>query len=104
MFTGDEGLIKVTVYGLRACASGLGFIGIGIIVGTYYQSIGRAATSIVISLLRQGLVLIPTLLLFPYFWGVNGIWWAGPFSDAFSGFLCSVLVLFELKRLRKLMA
>ncbi|MCQ2404027.1 MAG: MATE family efflux transporter [Lentisphaeria bacterium] len=102
MFTGDEGLLKVTAYGLRAATAGLGFIGIGIIVGTYYQSIGHATTSIVISLLRQGVVLIPTLLLFPYFWGVNGIWWAGPFSDAFTGCLCAVLVLFELKRLRKL--
>lgn len=102
MFTTDEKLIRVSIYALRAAAIGLPFIGAGIITGTYYQAIGRATVSIILGTLRQGIVLIPTLLLFPLFLGMDGLWWCGPFSDTFAGLLSIALVLHELFRLKRL--
>ena len=34
-----------------------------------------------LSLSRQCLFLIPALLIFPEFWGLDGVWYASPFSD-----------------------
>lgn len=102
IFTPDQPLIAATSYALKAAASGLPFIGVGILTGTYYLSIGKASISIVLSMLRQGLVLIPVLLIMPRFLGMNGIWWAGPVSDCFAAILCTAMLLHEFARLRKL--
>lgn len=104
LFSNDDGLRAVSALALRIQMWGLGFIGIGIVTGTYYQSIGRPAVSIIIGFLRQGLVLLPVLLVLPLLWGMDAIWWAGPVSDAMAGILCLGLLLRELKRLRTLEA
>ncbi len=102
LFCRSEDLIQVTTHGLRVAVLGLSFIGVGIITSTYYQSTGRATVSILVGCLRQGVVLIPTLLILPVFWGVKAIWWAGPLSDAMAGFLCWGLLFREVRRLRRL--
>ena len=101
-FTKDPALEEMTVHALRVMSAGFTFIGIGILTGTYYQSIDRAGVSIVLSVLRQGLILIPTIILFPMLLGYKAIWWAGSFSDCCSGLVCLIMVLLELKRLRNL--
>ncbi|MGN0866168.1 MAG: MATE family efflux transporter [Oligosphaeraceae bacterium] len=102
LFCGSEDLIQVATHGLRVAVLGLSFIGVGIITSTYYQSTGRATISILVGCLRQGVVLIPTLVMLPMLWGLNAIWWAGPFSDALAGVLCWCLLFHEIRRLRRL--
>jgi Na+-driven multidrug efflux pump len=64
---------------------GFSFVGYAIIVGQYFQSTGRSRTSIIMSLSRQCLILIPLMLLMPLCTGgIIGIWWAGPISDVLS--------------------
>ncbi|MCQ2397652.1 MAG: MATE family efflux transporter, partial [Lentisphaeria bacterium] len=104
ILTPDKPLVGGTVYSVRAVSCGLPFIGVGILTGTYYLSIGRSSISIVLSMLRQGIVLIPVLLIMPRFFGLNGIWWAGPVADTFSAILCFAMLIHEFARLRKLIA
>ena len=58
------------------------FVGAQIVIGNFFQSIGKAKISIFLSLTRQLLYLLPCLLLFPNWWGLEGIWISMPVSDA----------------------
>ena len=47
----------------------------------FFQSIGKAIPSIVLSLTRQVFFLIPLILILPLAMGINGIWISFPIAD-----------------------
>ncbi len=63
-------------------------IGAGVVTGIFFQAIGRPVMAAVLSLSRQIIFLIPAILIFAHFMGVEGILWSGAFSDAVSGVMC----------------
>ncbi len=83
---------------------GFSFVGYAILVGQYFQSIGRGGISLIMSLSRQCFLLVPMLLLFPMRWGLIGIWWAAPVSDVLSVLTALGFHLHERRRLARLMA
>ena len=93
MFTDDQSLIGIAVEGMRLCTLVFPLVGIQIVIGNFFQSIGRAKLSIFLSLTRQLLFLIPCLLILPRVWGLNGIWLSLPMSDTLS-FLTTMGVLY----------
>ncbi len=103
MFTDDQDLIDIAIHGLRICTLAFPIVGCQIVIGNFFQSIGRAKVSIFIAMTRQLLFLVPCLLILPNFWGQNGIWFSLPISDMLS-FIISVyaLVMFhrEVKKAR----
>lgn len=46
---------------------------------------------------RQVFCLLPLALIFPLFWGIDGVLWAGPIADGVSGVLSLLLVRREMK-------
>lgn len=80
-FTGDAELIGQTVRGMRIAVLMLPIVGFQMVTSSFFQSIGKARIAILLSLSRQVLFLIPFLILLPLFWGLNGVWFAGPASD-----------------------
>jgi Na+-driven multidrug efflux pump len=81
IFTYDEQLIDVTANCLRIALMAFSVVGFQIVSTTLFQSIGKAGKSIVLSLSRQVIFLIPLLLWFPHMFALNGIWLAFPCSD-----------------------
>lgn len=55
--------------------------GIQPITANFFTSIGKAKVGIWISLTRQILFLLPMLVIFPLFWGIDGVMYAGPIAD-----------------------
>lgn len=51
------------------------------VVMNFFTSIGKANKGILLSLTRQIIFLMPLILIFPKFWGVDGIMYAGPIAD-----------------------
>ena len=64
----------------------------GMVVSIFFQSIGKPAPAMVISLSRQIIFLIPAMFLLGAFMGVDGLLWAGPAADLLSGVVSLVLV------------
>ena len=58
--------------GLRLTVLMFPFVGAQIVIGNFFQSIGKVKISIFLSLTRQLLYLLPCLLLFPHWWGLKG--------------------------------
>jgi putative MATE family efflux protein len=74
--------------------------GFQIVSANFFVVTGRPRTSIILSMLRQCIALIPCILIFGRIWGLWGTVAAAPVADGFS-FLCTgIMIIFELKRLR----
>jgi putative MATE family efflux protein len=80
-FTTDPELIRIATNGLRLNLTAFAVVGFQIVVSQFFQSIGKAGTSIFLSLSRQFLYLIPSLLILPHFFGLDGVWYSGALSD-----------------------
>jgi Na+-driven multidrug efflux pump len=65
-------------------------VGFQIVTSNFFQSIGRAKISVMLTLSRQVIFLIPALFLLPRIFGLNGVWAAMPVADFFSAFLAFV--------------
>lgn len=68
----------------------------------YFTGIGNMRQGVLISLSRQGFLLLPMLIIFPWiFGGINGILYAGPTSDAIAGVLAISMVIYNFKHLEQ---
>ena len=71
----------------------------GAVVGIFFQAIGKPVPAAALTLSRQIILLIPAMLILGYTMGVEGILWAGPFSDALSGIIALITVKVFWKRI-----
>lgn len=97
--TDNAELLRICTRGLRLIFIAFPIVGFQIIMGNYYQSIGKAKTATIISLLRQVFILMPALLIFPRFWGLDGVWLSAPIADSISAIIVFVFLKQELKQL-----
>lgn len=67
----------------------------------FFTSIGKAKLGIVTSLTRQILFLLPLILIFPLFMGIDGVMYAGPIADLAALIVTAVLALRELREMKR---
>ncbi len=97
----DKELLEIGVQGLRLFLMALPLVGFQIIIGNYYQSIGKAGLATILSLLRQVIILIPCLFILPNYLGLRGVWLSAPVADTISALIAVVFVIVEIKKLNK---
>ena len=75
--------IRVSAKTLRVSNCFLWCIGLHIIMTTFFQSIGRPRMAILLSMLRQGVCLVPCIWFLPQFFDdkIFGVWLSLPISD-----------------------
>ncbi|MDR0574706.1 MAG: MATE family efflux transporter [Tannerella sp.] len=100
IFTGDEELIALSVYGLRIIVMFYPLIGAQIVIATFFQSIGMAGKAIFLSLTRQVLILIPCLIILPKFFGVTGVWASMPISDFAASLVSTVMIFYQIRKFK----
>jgi putative MATE family efflux protein len=98
LFTDEAELVALGAAGLRVFMAMLPIIGFQIIGSAFFQAIGKPTRSLLLSMSRQLLILIPMVLILPRVLGLSGVWLAGPLSDFGSTILTAVLVLAEFRR------
>ena len=81
IFTDDAGLVSVGVYAAKRVFAVMPIIGMMMVGQVIFQAIGKVIQAIVTSLARSAIFLLPTVLIFPRFWGIDGIWAAFPITD-----------------------
>lgn len=96
-FGGTEEMFSIGVVGLRINFCITPVLGFVMLATTFFQSINRPNPSIVITLLRQVVFLVPFIYLLPIFFEMNGIFFAQPISDMIATLLSMYLVLNEQK-------
>jgi putative MATE family efflux protein len=98
-FARDPELLATGVRGMRLCLLMLPVIGFQVVGANFFQAIGKARIALLLTLLRQGLVLIPLLIVLPRLLGLDGVWLAGPISDLTSSLLTGGVLLHQLRSL-----
>jgi Na+-driven multidrug efflux pump len=98
----SQELYDLTVQGLRIIILAWPLVGFQVVAGHFFQSVGKAKIAMILTLLRQVIVLLPLLLVMPGWFGLNGIWAAFPVSDAVSAMVVSVFLVREWRNLDKL--
>ncbi len=88
-FTSDLKLLDLAENAMRISILAFPLVGFQVVMSGYFQSIGQAKKSIVLSLSRQLIFLIPSIIILPRMFSLNGVWAATPVSD----FLASLLAL-----------
>ena len=67
----------------------------------FFTSIGKAVLGIIMSLTRQVIFLLPLIIIFPMFMGIDGVMYAGPIADAAAFVLAVVFARRELGKMKK---
>lgn len=97
LFTSDKELVELAVHGMRLFFMMLPGVGFVVLASGYFQSCGKAKTAMVLSLLRQALILGPFMYIFPKIWGLSGVWYAALWADALSIIITFFLIKREFK-------
>lgn len=84
LFNANEELLTVGVPALRTICLSFAFAGFCIVVGSVFQALGNGVYSMIVSICRQLLVLLPTAYLFSLTGVVANIWWAFPIAEMMS--------------------
>jgi Na+-driven multidrug efflux pump len=90
-FTGDAELIEQTVRGLRLIVLMFPLVGFQISTAMFFQAIGKAKYSLLLSLCRQLIFLVPALVVLPLILGLDGVWMGEPAADL-AAFLTAVYI------------
>ncbi len=101
IFNNEPELVALGVKGARIFLIAIPLIGFQVPSTNFFQAIGRAKIAIFLSLLRQVILLVPAYIILPYFFGLTGVFFAGPFSEIGTATLTVFLLIREFKRLKK---
>lgn len=100
LFTTDTTLIAISAHAIRVNMIAFPVVGLQMVCTGFFQSIGKAKVSMLLSLSRQLLFFLPLLLVLPNFFQVDGVWWSQPISDAVSAVVAVTLLLKFMKKLK----
>ena len=98
IFTNDADLIEQTAPALRRVFLATPLLAINLLGSAYFQAIGRARPALILSLSKQGFLLIPLILTMPLFFGINGIWFSFPIADVGAALITIYYLRYHRKR------
>lgn len=98
MFTDNHELTDEATLALRIGILSFPVVGAQIVITQFFQSIGKAQISIFLSLSRQLLFLLPGLAFLPPFYGVEGVWFSMPLSDALAFAVAALMLAYHYKK------
>lgn len=101
-FTTDADLIKQAALGMRIVMVTFPIIGFQMVTSNFFQSIGMAKKAIFLSLTRQMIFLVPAIIILPFFWQLDGIWWSMPFSDLFATVTSLTMLYLQFRQFKRL--
>lgn len=85
IFNASEELLAIGVPALRIICSCFLFAALGIVSSTLFQAVGKGTYSLIVSLMRQLVILVPAAWLLARIVGeVNAVWWAFPIAECVS--------------------
>ncbi len=99
LFNRDTDLINFGRSSIFAWFLAFPVIGFQIIGANFFQAIGKPKSAMFLTLTRQLILLMPAIIIFPKFFGVEGILYAAPFADILSFMLTAIFFYINIKKL-----
>lgn len=92
MFEASDDMLAIGEHALRVIGVHFLIAWFCIIAGTVFQALGKAVYSLIVSVMRQLVVLIPAAYILAKVGGLDAVWWAFPIAEVMS-FIVSVTCL-----------
>lgn len=84
MFNASEDMLTIGVPALRIIGIHYLIAWFCIVIGTVFQSLGKAVFSMIVSIMRQLVVLIPAAYILAKLDGLHAVWWSFPIAEVIS--------------------
>lgn len=103
LFDASSDMLEIGIPAIRTIGTHFVFAPFCIITCTMFQALGNGIFSMVVSICRQLVVLIPSAWLLSLIGKVNAVWWSFPIAECASALICTILfkVLYN-KRLKSM--
>ena len=94
IFTNDATLLEETPNAMLIAFLVTPIVTMQLIGSAYFQAAGKAVPALLLTLLKQGIFLIPLAYFLPIYYGISGVWWSFPIADT----LATIITVWVLKR------
>lgn len=84
IFNASEDMLTIGVPALRIISLSFLFAGFCIIVGSVFQALGNGVYSLIVSIARQLLVILPVAYVLAKTLGLSAVWWSIPIAELVS--------------------
>lgn len=91
-FDASDEMLEIGCHALRVIAVHFLIAWFCIIAGTVFQALGKAVYSLIVSIMRQLVVLVPAAFILAKVGGLDAVWWAFPIAEVMS-FIVSTICL-----------
>ena len=98
IFLHEETLVAQSAHFLRIMGLSAAMLGIINMVTSYYQALGKAMNSLLITMMRNVILFIPCVILLDAVFGLNGTISAQPVVETLLAVLCAVMYLKSSRR------
>ncbi len=72
--------------------------GVQMTIANYFSAIGKPVMGIILSLVRQILLIVPLMIILPLYFGLDGVLYAAPITDFVAFILAMILIVFEFRK------
>lgn len=92
IFNASDTMLEIGVPALRLISLSFIFAGFGICSSSLFQAMGHGILSLIVSLVRQLFILLPSAFILSKVGGLSAVWWSFPLAEVFA-FLFSLMFL-----------
>lgn len=101
LFRDDPEVIRIGVWALHYQLLFFPLSGLVVLTNMTLQTTRHTAGAVLVAASRQGLFLVPALLILPRFFGMAGVIWSQPFSDLLSAVISLYFIRIFFKELKQ---
>lgn len=99
IFSNDKDVLTNGTNAIRLIFLSAPILGFQMVAGGLYQALGKAKISLMLSMSRQLLFLIPIVLTLPHLYGLKGVWMSFPIADTLAFIFALIIFLKDRKML-----
>lgn len=92
LFDASKDMLKIGIPALRRISLSFVFAGFSIVISSVFQALGNGVYSLIMSIARQIVIILPVAYLFAKMYGVDMVWYSYPIAEIATVILCAFLL------------
>lgn len=104
IFNASDYMLEIGVPALRVISLSFLFAAFGIVTSSVCQALGKGVLSLMVSVLRQLVLILPAAWVLGHVFGLSAVWLAFPFAEIFSFLLSMVFMAYMFRTIIRPMA
>ena len=92
LFEASENMLAIGVPALQTISLSFIFAGFCIVISSVFQALGNGVYSLIMSIARQIIVILPVAYIFAKLFGLDMVWYSYPIAEIVSVIICIVLL------------